>query len=312
LELDSKKRKKTTSDLLKELEAVETVSALSTDTPEKEKASQSLIPDPITKKMVEVIKVRVLSVRAEPKVETGNIVYKLKKGAKTVYTGENEGWYQIEYTKGKKGWISKKYSTLLMDSASDLSLTEKLSRIEKGLAALAEQPTDHNLNGKEKVTSGLLKELETFESNGQKIEVDISQSQVSLKNFKSGIQRVKPPTLKPGLETKNIETLAPSDHKDSSGSKVLSMYIGKIYRRVYSKWKTPLGSKSKNVVVAFTIFPEGNIDKPVIREGAGDENLDSIAIRAIFDSAPFPPFPKELNRKDLRISINFKYLASAK
>jgi uncharacterized protein YgiM (DUF1202 family) len=37
----------------------------------------------------------------------------LKKGAKTVYVGENEGWYQVEYTKGKKGWISKQYSKLL-------------------------------------------------------------------------------------------------------------------------------------------------------------------------------------------------------
>ncbi|MDP7556616.1 MAG: SH3 domain-containing protein [Nitrospinaceae bacterium] len=68
---------------------------------------------PPAPKMVEVIKARVLRVRAEPKIEAGNIVYKLKKGAKTVYTGENEGWYQVEYTKGKKGWISKQYSKLL-------------------------------------------------------------------------------------------------------------------------------------------------------------------------------------------------------
>ncbi len=68
---------------------------------------------PPAPKMVEVIKARVLNVRAEPKIETGNIVYKLKKGAKTVYVGENEGWYQVEYTKGKKGWISKQYSKLL-------------------------------------------------------------------------------------------------------------------------------------------------------------------------------------------------------
>ena len=68
---------------------------------------------PPAPKMVEVIKARVLNVRAEPKIETGNIVYKLKKGAKTVYVGKNEGWYQVEYTKGKKGWISKQYSKLL-------------------------------------------------------------------------------------------------------------------------------------------------------------------------------------------------------
>ena len=62
------------------------------------------------------------------------------------------------------------------------------------------------------------------------------------------------------------------------------------------------------MVVAFTIFPKGNIDKPVIRESAGDENLDSIAVRAIFDSVPFPPLPQELHRLNLRVSIIFKYV----
>ncbi|MDP7057264.1 MAG: SH3 domain-containing protein [Nitrospinaceae bacterium] len=54
-----------------------------------------------------------LNVRSEPEKKTGNIVYKLKNGAKTTFADENEGWYQVEYAKGKKGWISKKYSKLL-------------------------------------------------------------------------------------------------------------------------------------------------------------------------------------------------------
>ncbi len=54
-----------------------------------------------------------LNVRSEPEKKTGNIVYKLKNGAKTTFADENESWYQVEYAKGKKGWISKKYSKLL-------------------------------------------------------------------------------------------------------------------------------------------------------------------------------------------------------
>ena len=50
MKLDSKKENKTTSDLLKELEAVEEVRALSVDTPEKEAPSQSSITEPIVKK----------------------------------------------------------------------------------------------------------------------------------------------------------------------------------------------------------------------------------------------------------------------
>ena len=38
------------------------------------------------------------------------------------------------------------------------------------------------------------------------------------------------------------------------------------------------------------------------------ENLDDLALRAVVDSAPFPKFPKELNKSNLHININFKYV----
>ena len=70
---------------------------------------------PPAPQMVQVVtkKGGLLNVRSEPEKKTGNIVYKLKNGAKTTFADENEGWYQVEYAKGKKGWISKKYSKLL-------------------------------------------------------------------------------------------------------------------------------------------------------------------------------------------------------
>ncbi len=212
LKLDSKKENKTTSDLLKELEAVEKVRALSVDTPEKEALSQTSITEPIVKK-----------------------------------------------------------------SKSD-SLKP------------------------------LLDKFEALEDFSQEIKIDISQDRIANRDFKSGIQSVKPSELKLGSKPEKKEALAFSAHEGSPSSDVLSIYVGKIYQRVYSKWKTPLGSKAKNVVVAFTIFPKGNIDKPVIRESAGDENLDSIAVRAIFDSVPFLPLPQELHRPNLRVSIIFKYV----
>ena len=118
------------------------------------------------------------------------------------------------------------------------------------------------------------------------------------REFKTVIQRSEVPALE-----------IDSEHETSNA---LSNYVGKVYKRVYSKWKTPLGSKIKTVVVAFTVFRNGNIDKPVIRESAGDDNLDSIAVRAIFDSVPFPTLPKDLHRPNLRISIIFKYVPEKK
>jgi len=71
-----------------------------------------IIP-PSSQKIVEVIKSTVINVRSEPKIDGGNIVHKLQTGTQVNYAGENEGWYQVEFANGKKGWVIKKYTKLL-------------------------------------------------------------------------------------------------------------------------------------------------------------------------------------------------------
>ena len=95
-------------------------------------------------------------------------------------------------------------------------------------------------------------------------------------------------------------------------SNALSDYVGKVYKRVYSNWKTPFGVKIKDVVVSFSIFPKGNINNPVILESTGDKTLDAIAVSAILSSVPFPILPAELLRPNLKISIVFKYVPENK
>jgi len=88
--------------------------------------------------------------------------------------------------------------------------------------------------------------------------------------------------------------------------------VGEVYKRVYSRWKTPTGSKFNDVKVSFTIFSRGNINNPTVSKGTGDKHLDSIAVRAIMDSVPFPVLPKNLHRSNLKISIIFKYVPEKK
>jgi len=90
------------------------------------------------------------------------------------------------------------------------------------------------------------------------------------------------------------------------------LYVGEVYKRVYSKWKGPLGLHDKDLLVAFTIFSKGNINNPVIRKSAGDKNLDSIAVRAIMAAVPFPALPEELHRPNLKVNIIFKYVPEKK
>ena len=60
-----------------------------------------------------MIKSKIINVHSEPKIESGNIVHKLKTGTQDVYVEENEGWYQVELDNGEKGWVIKSYTKLL-------------------------------------------------------------------------------------------------------------------------------------------------------------------------------------------------------
>ena len=84
--------------------------------------------------------------------------------------------------------------------------------------------------------------------------------------------------------------------------------MGEVEKRIFSKWKGPLGLHDNDLLVGFTIFSKGNINDPAIRKSAVDKNLDSIAVRAIIESAPFPALPEELHRPNLKVIINFKYV----
>ena len=146
----------------------------------------------------------------------------------------------------------------------------------------------------ESLTS-VVKKFQDLEDPSEEIRIDVSKEKAVLKEFKTSIQR--------------NEVLATDAKSESEASSILSLYVGEVYKRIYSKWKTPLGSKFEDVVVSFTIFSKGNIDVPEIHKSTGDKNLDSIAVRAIIDSVPLPELPKALNRSNLKISIIFKYVS---
>ena len=75
-----------------------------------------------------------------------------------------------------------------------------------------------------------------------------------------------------------------------------------------SNWKNPLGAEHKQVLVSFYLYPSGKVDKPYVEKSSGNSQLDTLALRAIADSEPFPKFPSELKQANLHISIHFKYV----
>jgi len=196
---------------------------------------------------------------------------------------------------------------LKKEAQSTSSLMKELEAIEKKEI----HPTDILLEGEQfeelkspsafknikgEALTSVVEKFQELEDSSEAIKIDISQGRVVLKEFETSIQR----------------GIVPAPETEPEVSSALSLYVGGIYKRIYSRWKTPLGQKFKDVMVSFTIFSKGNIDNPTIRKSAGDKNLDSIAVRAILNSVPFPVLPKELHRSNLKINIVFKYVPEKK
>ena len=219
----------------------------------------------------------------------------------------------IEITAKERELIALSEQLVKLDLRKEVQSTSALMTELEAIENKEVHPTDILMDGEqfEKSDSfsafksikgesfnSVVEKFQDLEESSEEIKIDVSQGQMVLKEFKTSIQRG-------GVLVSEIKT-------EPETSSALSLYVGKVYKRVYSKWKTPLGSKFKNVTVSFTIFSKGNINSPVIRKSAGDKNLDSIAVSAIIDSVPFPELPEELNRPNLTVNIIFKYVPEKK
>ena len=108
---------------------------------------------------------------------------------------------------------------------------------------------------------------------------------------------------------KNDESYVFTGREGTPQADIQSLYAGLVQEKIYKNWRDPLAERhSKEAVVSFHIYPKGNIDKPFIKQSSGVEMLDTLAVRAVLDSVPFPAFPKELKKSNLFLSIYFKYV----
>jgi hypothetical protein len=75
----------------------------------------SIINTPVTKPYVEIKDTGTgwLRVHSDPQAGAGNEVGKVSVGAQYPYRSMMDGWYEIEYSAGKTGWISGQYGLLV-------------------------------------------------------------------------------------------------------------------------------------------------------------------------------------------------------
>ena len=217
----------------------------------------------------------------------------------------------IEITKKESESIALSEQLVKLDLKKEAQSTSSLMKELEAIEKKEIHPTDILLEGEhfeeskspsafkdikgDSLTS-VVEKFQALEDSSEEIKIDISQGRVVFKEFKTSIQR----------------SGAPVPETESEVSSVLSLYMGEVLKRVFSKWKEPLGLHDNDLLVSFTIFSKGNIKNPAIRKSSGDKNLDSIAVRAILDSVPFLALPKELHRSNLKINIVFNYVPEKK
>ncbi len=180
---------------------------------------------------------------------------------------------------------------------------DDLNKMNQTASAALDKPKTQKSRPESKA-SQLLKQLESIKKESVQIKIDTSKlsAQHSTK-FKSEIRSLKMAEIQK-------QAAVASGEPGDPGADVISKYVGDVYTRVYAHWKDPLGGGTGMVQVSFSIFPRGNIAMPRVVKSSGDSKLDNLAIRAIKNAVPLPPFPKEIKEPNLPLIFEFTYVPS--
>ena len=196
---------------------------------------------------------------------------------------------------------------------SEVDLLKQLQQLAKldstNAPEVESRKTQEKMQGGSGSFDSIIDKFSSLSLESYPVEVEVSSARLESPKFKSKLR-----TLPKGSRAKTKSSAGDSyvfaSEKINPGADVKSLYAAMVQDKVFKNWKEPLAEEhSQETVVSFLIFSHGNIDKPFIKKSSGVGALDSLAVRAVLDSTPFPEFPKELKMSNLRINIYFKYVS---
>ncbi len=159
-----------------------------------------------------------------------------------------------------------------------------------------------------KAYDSVLEKFESLAVESSRVKVEVTGARLDGSKFQSKLRAIPDSPEKVDLKSED-DSYVYSEREGTPGADIQSLYAGMVQERIYRNWRDPLAERhSKEAIISFHIFPKGNIDKPFIKQSSGVEALDTLAVRAVLDSVPFPHFPKELKMSNLFLSIYFKYV----
>jgi TonB family protein len=186
----------------------------------------------------------------------------------------------------------------LLKELNDLSQMNKQARANLDQARINKSKPDSN-------ASKLVKQLESIKKQSVQIKIDTSKLSLHSQKFKSDLHKIKVADFQ-----KNTTGPAATGELGDPGADALSYYLGLVKIKIDEQWKDPLGGGTGSVQVSFTIYPKGNIAMPKIVKSSGVGKLDNLAIRAVKNAVPLPPFPKEFQEPNLPLTFEFTYETS--
>lgn len=115
------------------------------------------------------------------------------------------------------------------------------------------------------------------------------------------------------LESADTTTAAAGSLKKKTDLKVkdfpFKWYLDIVQHKVKNNWQEPskiLASyKELANMVSFRLHKDGSVTDIMLKEHSQNNLLDSSALKAVKDSAPFPPLPENYNKDYLDIIIEF-------
>lgn len=230
---------------------------------------------------------------------------KIKKPTRKKIAKEDLTLKELEFEQLSKKTAASRPKEKFKTSSNLLKELEELDRLNKQARAALDNPKVRKPKPDSK-TAQLLKELESIKKRSVQLKIDTSKlSSRHSQKFKSAIRNLK----MAGIQKKSAGPAATGDLGDP-GAGVLSKYVGDVYAKVYANWKDPLGGGNGMVRISFLVFPRGDIAMPKILKSSGDRKLDNLAIRAIKNAVPLPPFPKEIKEPNLPLIFEFTYVPS--
>lgn len=85
-------------------------------------------------------------------------------------------------------------------------------------------------------------------------------------------------------------------------------YLRQLHAKVSERWRRPplVATEQTSAVIYFEIDREGQIrGDPKVKQTSGNEVYDQSALRAVIESVPFPPLPREFPGQYLKVNFGF-------